>query len=70
LLLLNRQWLSLVTLSLCGGVQSGGNIQPSGEVPGGRPIDFITRTLRYIFSTRDYFQLDPGTGSTTACQYG
>ena len=35
------------------------------------PMDFVTRTLPYIFGTRDYFNSSiEGNGSTSACRSG
>jgi len=38
-----------------GGVQLGRNIQPGGAVQVSDPMNWVTRTLPYIFSIRDYF---------------
>lgn len=48
--LLNRQWRTLVTAI---GVPLAFNLAALPLVPD--PMDFFTRTLPYIFSTRDYF---------------
>ena len=64
--LLNRQWQAVITAI---GVPLAFNV--ARVAADQRPDEFVTRTLPYIFSIRDYFNSSiRATASTTACRCG